>query len=163
MKRMIQFLSMFVLVGSLIFGGISSPAQVANASSTDKVSTGTLEITVLGKDWRYSPSAPDGFEYFLSELSNVEFTVYQNGKEYTKQRTGRDGKLSLPLPAGSYTFTQTTAYPNYPKYPPYPQFPFATFFPDKSEFSIRINEGRVASYTVYNEPISSEIYGINPW
>ncbi|MDQ0418157.1 hypothetical protein J2Z48_002346 [Croceifilum oryzae] len=163
MKRTIQFLSMFVLVGSLIFGGVSNATHVANASSTYKVETGTLEITVFGKDWRYSPSDPSGFEYFLTKLSNVEFTIYKDGKEYTKQRTNQDGKMNLQLPVGSYKFTQTTAYPNYPKYPPYPEFPFATFFPDKSEFSVRIDKGRVASYKVYNEPISSEIYGINPW
>ncbi|PEZ27227.1 hypothetical protein CN345_23605 [Bacillus thuringiensis] len=169
MKRTIRFLSLLVVVGCILLSEVGNGAQVAHASATlptlnmSQIEVGTLKIAVLGKDWRYSDKDPSGFEFFISKLSNVEFTIYKNGKEYAKQRTNSDGEMNIQLPVGSYTFTQTTAYPNYPKYPPHKEHMFATFFPDKREFTVHIKKEKIADYIVYNEPISSEIYGINPW
>lgn len=169
MKNFIRVFSLLIVVIAMLYGNLSQNVSIVKASSTldtenvDMMETGTLEINVLGRDWSYSHTDPSGFEHFIRKLSNVEFTIYRNGKEYIKNRTSQDGKMNIKLPIGDYTFTQTTAYPNYPKYLPYPENRWADFFPDKKKFSVHIERDKTNSYNVYNDPIPMALLGLNPW
>ncbi|MDA1775334.1 prealbumin-like fold domain-containing protein [Bacillus cereus] len=116
-KYAIRFLAVPFVTGAVLFSTVA-PQHVQAASEpslqTQKNEVGTLEITLAELQWKYDHNEPGGFKYSPgNKLADVEFTIYKHGKEYTKQKTDKDGKIHYTLPTGVYTYKQTSAAKNY--------------------------------------------------
>ncbi|WP_260870124.1 SpaA isopeptide-forming pilin-related protein [Bacillus cereus] len=95
---------------------------------------GALQLTVLGV-YTFQVTS-------TKRLSDVEFTVYKEGKEYLKQKTNLNGKISFQLPVGVYTYKQTSERTS------------DFFAADATEYPLEIkNDGQVSKHIIYNRYI----------
>ncbi|MED3079468.1 SpaA isopeptide-forming pilin-related protein [Bacillus wiedmannii] len=140
----IRFFLSLVLVSAILWNSCYHEVQAATGevyttqqtSQVDEQRTeiGALQLTILGVYTFQVVST--------KKLSDVEVTVYKEGKEYLKQKTNSNGEISFQLPVGVYNYKQTSERTS------------DFFAADATEYSLEIkNDGQVSKHIIYNRYI----------
>ncbi|AHA75444.1 putative cell wall anchor protein (plasmid) [Bacillus thuringiensis YBT-1518] len=140
----IRFFLSLVLVSAILWTSCYHEVQEATGevyttqqtSQVDEQRTeiGALQLTILGVYTFQVVST--------KKLSDVEVTVYKEGKEYLKQKTNSNGEISFQLPVGAYTYKQTSERTS------------DFFAADATEYPLEIkNDGQVSKHIIYNRYI----------
>lgn len=140
----IRFFLSLVLVSAILWTSCYHEVQAAtgevyttqqtNQVDEKRTEIGGLQLTILGVYTFQVVST--------KKLSDVEVTVYQEGKEYLKQKTNSNGEISFQLPVGVYTYKQTSERTS------------DFFAADATEYSLEIkNDGQISKHIIYNRYI----------